>query len=70
MSGADTASKEVIQTDKILVFSFISNLDVFDLSHVSLSEHKCQDPRCASVFLLLVDQYTGWVLKFAASVEN
>ena len=50
MSGADTALKEVIQTDKILGFSFISNLDVFDLSHVSLSEHKCQDPRCASGF--------------------
>ena len=60
MSGAGTALKEVSQTDKILVFSFISNLDVFDLSHVSLSEHKCQDPRCASVFFA-TGQSIYWV---------
>ena len=45
------------QTDEIVVFSFISNSDVFDLSHVSLSELRCQDPRYASDFLLLlIDQ--------------
>ena len=30
--------KEVSQTDEIVVFPFISDSDVFDLSHVSLSE--------------------------------
>ena len=45
------------QTDEIVVFSFILNSDVFDLSHVSLSELRCQDPRYASDFLLLlIDQ--------------
>ena len=65
--------KDVSQTDKIVVFPFISNSDVFDISHVSLSEHRCQDRRYASVsLLLLIDQYkyTGWVLKCATSIEN
>ena len=58
--------KEVSQTDKIVVFPFISNSGMFDLSYVSLSENRFQDPRYASVsLLLLIDQYkyTGWVLK-------
>ena len=50
--------KEVSQTDKIVGFPFISNSDVFDLSYESLSELRCQDPRCASDFsLLLISQY-------------
>ena len=49
--------KEVSQVDEIAVFSFVSNSDVFDLSHVSLSGLKCQHPRYASDFmLLLIDQ--------------
>ena len=45
------------QTDEIVMFPFISNSDVFDLSHVSLSVLRCQDPRYASDFLLLlIDQ--------------
>ena len=65
--------KEVSQTDETVEFPFISNSGEFDLSHVSLSEHRFQDPRYASVpLLLLIDQYkyTGWVLKCATSVEN
>ena len=49
--------KEVSQVDEIAVFPFVSNSDVFDLSHVSLSELRCQHPRYASDFmLLLIDQ--------------
>ena len=49
--------KEVSQTDEIAVFPFISNSGVFGFSHVSLSELRCQDPRYASDFLLLlIDQ--------------
>ena len=49
--------KEVSQVDEIAVFPFVSNSDVFDLSHVSLSELRCQRPRYASHFmLLLIDQ--------------
>ena len=49
--------KEVSQVDENAVFPFVSNSDVFDLSHVSLSELKCQHPRYASDFmLLLIDQ--------------
>ena len=33
-----------------ILFPFISNLDVFDLSRVSLLEHRFQDSRYASVF--------------------
>ena len=57
--------KEVSQTDEILVFPFISNSDMFYLSQVSSSKIRGQDPRYATVFLLLIDQckYTGWVLK-------
>ena len=66
-------SKEVSQTDKIVGFPFISNSDVFDLSYESLSELRCQDPRCASDFsLLLISQYKyiRWMLKCATSLEN
>ena len=65
--------KEVSQTEEIVVFPFISTSGVFDLSYASLPEHRCQDPRYASVsLLLLIDQYkcTGWVLKCAKSTEN
>ena len=57
--------KEVSQTDEIVVFPFISNSDMFYLSQVSSSKIRGQDPRYATVFLLLIDQckYTGWVLK-------
>ena len=49
--------KEVSQTDEIAEFLFISNFDVFDLSHASLSELGCQGPRYGSDFLLLlIDQ--------------
>ena len=49
--------KQVSQVDEIAVFSFVSNSDVFDLSHVSLSELRCEHPRYPSDFmLLLVDQ--------------
>ena len=40
----------VSQTDEIAVFPFIWNSDVFDLSHVSLSEPRYQDPRHASFY--------------------
>ena len=43
--------KEVSQVDEIAVFTFISNSDVFDLSHVSLSELRCQHPRYAFDFV-------------------
>ena len=49
--------KEVSHVDEIAVFPFVSNSDLFDLSHVSLSELRCQHPRYASDFmLLLIDQ--------------
>ena len=53
--------------------NFIWNSGVFDLSHVSLSEHRCQDPRYASASLLLLiyqHKYAGWVLICATSVWN
>ena len=51
-------SKEVSQTDEIIGFPFISNSDVFGLTYESLSELRCQDPRYASDFsLLLINQY-------------
>ena len=37
--------KEVSQTVEIVVFPFISNSEVFGLSHVSLSELRCLDTR-------------------------
>ena len=55
------------------MYPFIWNSDVFDLSDVLSSEHKCQDPRYASVFLLLLTtqyKYAEWVLTCATSVEN
>ena len=58
--------KEVSQTDEIVVFPFISSSGMFDLSYVSLSENRFQDPRYASVSLLLLTnqyKYTGWVRK-------
>ena len=49
--------KEVSQVDETAVFPFVSNSHMFDLSHVSLSELRCQDPRYASDFMmLLIDQ--------------
>ena len=49
--------REVSQVDENAVFPFASNSDVFDLSHVSLSELRCQHPRYASYFMfLLIDQ--------------
>ena len=46
--------KEVSQTDEIVLFSFISNSDMFYLSQVSLSKIRGQDPRYATIFLLLI----------------
>ena len=46
--------KEVSQVDETAVFPFVSNSDVFDLPHVSLSELRCQHPRHASDFMLLL----------------
>ena len=43
--------------------SFYFRFSRIDLSHVSLSKYRCQDPRYASVsLLLLIDQYAGWLL--------
>ena len=38
--------KEVSQTDEIVVFPFISDSDVFDLSHVSISELRIRVSGC------------------------
>ena len=49
--------KEVSQFDEIAVFPFVSNSDLFDLSHLSLSELRRERPRYASDFMmLLIDQ--------------
>ena len=46
--------REVSQVDEIAVFPFVSNSDVFELSHASLSELRCQHLRHASDFMLLL----------------
>ena len=49
--------REVSQVDENAVFPFVSNSGVFDLSHVSLSEVRCQHRRYVFNFmLLLIDQ--------------
>ena len=59
--------KEVSHVDEIAVFPFVSNSDVFDLSHVSLSELRCQHPRYASDFMLKINRVGA---QGATSVEN
>ena len=44
--------KEVSQNGGVLVLPFISNSDLSNLSRVSLSELRCQDPTNASDFFV------------------
>ena len=60
--------KEVSQTEKIVVFPFITNSHVFHLSLVSLSEIWCQDHRYASDFLLLLT-YVSWTLNLSGKIQ-